>query len=584
MIPKHSLSFTALAFATFLTACGGDSSNPSPEPRADSNDIDLREVSPADGLLRLYGSAGNGRFGVPVAGGVDVNGDGHLDFAMASMLASPESRANAGQVALVLGDGNIDTEIDTAEDNSNVLTFIGDGTSEMTGSEIWMGDITGDGLGDLLIARQNYSTNTRVGAGALTVIVGSSELTTLAADGTVIDLRSPPTTLNVFTFVGANTLDRLGIWVRTGDITGDGIHDIAVGADQVDSQGANSGAVYVIRGGSHINTTATVDLVDIPGSALAGHIATVLPPANSGNYHLGATLNIDDLDGNGTAELMAGATLNRAGASIEADGAPPGSAESSGGSPNGRLYIVWDDNFPETWSDNFTIVADGTGAGGLTDIAGATTSVFDNDFFGEEMVGGLDYNDDDLIDVFIGDIAGDTASLGDAGLGFVFFNASSLKGQTFDMANVPSNIDVTTILGTSVGAISSDTALHGDFDGDGIDDLAVSSPHDAALQRPDAGTLHILWGQSEWPETIDLSNGNQPESSVFDITNIYGAYGTNGADIGDTLAYSAASGDMDGDGLVDLIVNEMVGNGTSPEAQDVGNLIILSGTLVSSSR
>ncbi len=582
MISNHLLRLSPIVLATFLTACGGSSS--SPPPVASDEDIDLRDVSPADGLLRLYGSSGNGRFGVPVAGGFDVDGDGHLDFAMASMLASPESRTNAGQVVLTFGDSNLDYEIDTAESNANVLTIIGDGALEMTGSEIWMGDVTGDGLGDLLIARQNYSTNTRIGAGALTVIVGSSELSALAAAGTTFDLRDPPSTVNVFTFIGAGSLDRLGIWVRAGDITGDGIDDLAIGADQEDAQGTNSGAVYVVRGGSHINTNATIDLADIAGSTLAGHIATVLPPADSNNYHLGATLNIADLDGNGTSELMMGATLNRAGAGIEADGAPPNSANAQGGSPNGRLYIVWDDNFPATWADDFTIVTDGTGAGGITDISGAETSLFDNNFFGEEMVGGLDYNGDDLPDAFIGDISGDTTRFSSAGLGFVFFDSAQLKNQTFDMANIPSGLDVTTLLGTRSGAISSDTALHGDFDGDGIDDLAVSSPHDAALQRTDSGTLHVLWGQSEWPATIDLSEGSQPDTAVFDVTNIYGANGTRGTDKGDTLAYSAASADMDGDGQIDLIVNEMVGNGTSASAQDVGNLIILSGTLVSSSR
>jgi hypothetical protein len=41
------------------------------------------------------------------------------------------------------------------------------------------------------------------------------------------------------------------------------------------------------------------------------------------------------------------------------------------------------------------------------------------------------------------------------------------------------------------------------------------------------------------------------------------------------LCYSAASGDMTKDGVVDLIVNEMQGDGSSPEAFDVGNLLII---------
>ncbi len=573
---------TFTCFVLILAACGGSSN--SPAPVADPEDIDLRGVSPSDGLLRLYGSTGIGNFGVPVTGGYDVNGDGNLDFAMASMLSSPESRESAGKVYMAFGDGSVNRSIDTGENNTDVLTIIGDGPSEMTGSEIWMGDVTGDGLGDLLIARQNYSEDGLEGAGALTIIVGSTALTTLATNGTIVDLRSPPESIDVVTLVGANRFDRLGIWVRTGDITGDGIDDIAVGADQEDTQGSNSGTVYVIRGGTHLSSDAEVNLGNIPGSALDGQVARVQPPAASADFHFGATLNIADLDDNGTAELMVGATINRAGASIPADGAANSTAVASSGAPNGSLYIIWDDNFPETWIDDFTIVADENALGGITDIQGAETSEFDNDFFGEEMVGGLDYNGDGLSDMLIGDIAGNTPQFSDAGLGFVFFNAAQLKDQNFSMDDIPSGIDVTTILGASSGAISSDTALHGDFDNDGIDDLAVSSPHDAALGRPDAGTLHILWGQSTWPSTIDLARGAQPDDEVFNITNIYGANGRSGSDAGDTLAYSAASADIDNDGLIDLIVNEMVGNGTTPESEDAGNLIILSGALVSASK
>ncbi len=576
------ITIATLFTSFFLLSCGSD--NDSPPPVAAAEDIDLRDVEPADGLLRLYGSTGIGNFGVPVTGGFDVNGDGNLDFAMASMLSSPESRDSAGKVYLVLGDGTVNSAIDTGESNTNVLTIIGDGPSEMTGSEIWMGDVTGDGLGDLLIARQNYSETDRVGAGALTIIVGSTELTSLATAGTVVDLQSPPSSLNIVTLVGANQLDRLGIWVRAEDITGDGIDDIAVAADQHDAQGVNSGVVYVVRGGTHLDDSFNVDLSDIANSDLAGDIATVLPPSSSSDFHFGATLNIADLDDNGTAELMVGATINRAGASIPADGAASSTAVASSGSPNGRLFIIWDDNFPTTWANDFTITADSTTTGGITDIQGAETAVFDNNYFGEEMVGGLDYNGDGLSDMLIGDIAGNTPRFSAAGLGFVFFDSAQLKDQNFPMNDIPTGIEVTTILGASSGAISSDTALHGDFDNDGIDDLAVSSPHDAALGRPDAGALHILWGQSTWPSIIDLSEGSQPDDAVFNITNIYGANGASGTDAGDTLAYSAASADMDGDGLIDLIINEMVGNGTTPESEDAGNLIILSGALVSASK
>ena len=68
---------------------------------------------------------------------------------------------------------------------------------------------------------------------------------------------------------------------------------------------------------------------------------------------------------------------------------------------------------------------------------------------------------------------------------------------------------------------------------------------------------------------------------MFAITDIFGANGERSVDdTGDTLMYSAAAADMDRDGKIDLIINEMRGNGVSPAALDVGNLLIISGEIV----
>ena len=65
--------------------------------------------------------------------------------------------------------------------------------SDIAGAEIWMDDVSGDGLGDLLIGRQNYMPATgREGAGALTIIFGSDLLRSNAARLAYFDLRSPP--------------------------------------------------------------------------------------------------------------------------------------------------------------------------------------------------------------------------------------------------------------------------------------------------------------------------------------------------------------------------------------------------------
>ena len=76
--------------------------------------------------------------------------------------------------AQILGDGQIQQSLDTAQAIANLLRIAGAGPQEAAGGEIWMDDVTGDGLGDLIIGRPNYraSSPDRIGAGALTIVVG----------------------------------------------------------------------------------------------------------------------------------------------------------------------------------------------------------------------------------------------------------------------------------------------------------------------------------------------------------------------------------------------------------------------------
>jgi hypothetical protein len=544
---------------------------------------DLAEFDPGDGLYkRVLGSVGTGATGVPVAGGLDIDKDGYPDYAMAAMRASPQGRSRAGQVFLVFGDDTAAGLIDTAYENPHVLEIHGDQVQESTGSEIWMGDVTGDGFGDLIICRQNFTPAPgRTGAGALTLIPANAALRTMAANGEVLDLRSPPGGINVINIYGAMALSRLCIWARNGDVTGDGIDDLAIGADRDTSAGdTDAGAVYLLRGGNWLETSQTIDLADF-GTVAAGNIARVTPrivngDADMDHYHFGATMQLADLDGNDRSELLAAAALNRAGASLAPLG---GTAHGAGGTANGTLYIAWDDNFNGDWipAPDFTI---GSGPGSYTIIDGGNNVGVNpgprNSDFGEEILGGLDYDGNDSIDLFIGDLTGDgfgNVVRSNGGLAHVIYDAASLKGLEIELDAPPDGFFMATFLGPYVGGIAGDTALHGDFSNDGYDDIAFSSPHDAPFDRQHAGTLHIVLGKNgKWPVFSDLLPANFPSPAVVQVHEVYGANGT-GESHGDVLCYSGANADMTGDGIPDLIVNEMQGDGSIET--DVGNLLII---------
>ncbi len=525
-----------------------------------------------------HGAAAQGASGVPVCGGFDCDGDGFRDYGFAQIKNSPLSRSAAGEITLVFGDGTFGATVDASVFQPGILRIAGAQVQETAGAEIWMDDVTGDGLGDLIIGRQNHTPAAgRAGAGALTIIVGGAGLRTHAATLTHFDLAAPPAGIKMVTFAGVSAYDRLGIWMRTGDIDGDGTVDIVVGADETDEEGQavtyNSGAVYIIRGGGHLATApAVVDLADFGSTALEGNIAMIVPPPGSSDYHFGGTVQVGDLDGNGRAEVLAAATIHRSGAGLRLSGAPFGTGESQSGVANGALFISWDENFPSSaWPAGYRFDVTDPPFGDYTRIDGISGGVApENDAFGEEILAGLDYSGDGFADLFVGDLVAETINGTNSGLGHVFYNAVSLRGKNFVMNTPPPDVLITSLYGPIAGAIGSDTSLHGDFDNDGIADLAVANPCDNPSGRSDAGTVHVFYGQpGGWPTVIDQAPGQLPAPGEMRIAEIIGA------NAGDTLCYSAMAGDIDADGVLDLIVNEMRGDGFGGSPQAVGNMLVI---------
>jgi hypothetical protein len=85
-----------------------------------------------------------------------------------------------------------------------------------------------------------------------------------------------------------------GAALAASDVSGDGRADVLVGAPQEGATGGNSGAVYLFRGGPTLTSrNASAAEVQISG-------------ANSGD-RFGSSLAAADFDGDGTADLFAGA-------------------------------------------------------------------------------------------------------------------------------------------------------------------------------------------------------------------------------------------------------------------------------------
>src|SRR5262249_46826018 len=66
--------------------------------------------------------------------------------------SSPDGRLNNGQVNLYLSDGRDTGPVDAAKHPASIFSITGRSSGDLFGSSVAIGDVTGDGLGDLVAA------------------------------------------------------------------------------------------------------------------------------------------------------------------------------------------------------------------------------------------------------------------------------------------------------------------------------------------------------------------------------------------------------------------------------------------------
>ena len=226
-----------------------------------------------------------GRVGSEVGGILDATGDGLAEIAVPYNL-----RQETGGMEYPY-DGAVAVFHGQAQGLANALwTTDADlileapwSASEVGCSVDGMGDITGDGLGDLLVGAPQADT----GRGRMYIVPGD----VLAGNGTVLIED-----VSVIIY-GADINEHLGEAVGyLGDVDGDGIDDVAVGASENEITWPDGGAVYVLKGSADV---------------ASGVAPTVLAQIGSewDDFVFGGTLaGRGDVDGDGLGDLVVGAT------------------------------------------------------------------------------------------------------------------------------------------------------------------------------------------------------------------------------------------------------------------------------------
>jgi hypothetical protein len=228
----------------------------------------LDGASPDAPEARLVGGEIGGQVGLTVAGGTDLDGDGTPDLlAAAPSLAIPA-------VALLPGGAR-----GTARFADAPVRFEAGGPEGLFGRSIALGDLDGDGVGDVVIAEQGHD------GGRGRVFVWAGPLAGLHGAGTADGL-----------WLGTAARAGLGgALAIIGDADGDGLPEVAVGAPDDDTAGVGAGAVVVLAGPA-FGAGSADGMARVLGRLAGDHAGTAVAAAG-------------DRDGDGAPDLLIGASV-----------------------------------------------------------------------------------------------------------------------------------------------------------------------------------------------------------------------------------------------------------------------------------
>ncbi|MCA3562363.1 MAG: FG-GAP repeat protein, partial [Aestuariivirga sp.] len=201
--------------------------------------LNLSTLNGTTGFRIVNASIANFGDSVSVAG--DVNGDGIDDLIVGEEYAGSKS----GAAYVVFGKvGGFGATFDVSTlTGANGFRITGVAANDYAGSSVSAaGDINGDGFADLIVGAFGADPNGSQ-SGAAYVVFGK-------AGGFAPTLNlSGLTGANGFRITGVAAGDSAGSSVSAaGNVNGDGIDDLIVGASGADVNGSNSGAAYVIYG------------------------------------------------------------------------------------------------------------------------------------------------------------------------------------------------------------------------------------------------------------------------------------------------------------------------------------------------
>ena len=298
------------------------------------------------------------RFGVSVTSLGDLDGDGVGDLAVGSF-ADDDGGENVGAVWVLFlnDDGTVKShqKISGTEGAFHGMLNAFDSFGVSVAS---LGDLDGDGVVDLAVGA-DADDDGGIDRGAVWILF-------LNTDGSVKSHQKISDTEGAFDGTLSNE-DRIGQSMASlGDLDGDGVGDLAVGAFGDDDGGANRGAVWIL----FLNTDGTVKGHQKISSTQGGFTGLL----DDGDLFIDAA-SLGDLDGDGVGDLAVGAR-----------------SDDDGGTTRGAVWILF-------------LNTDGTVKGHqkISDTQGGFTGLLDNlDSFGGSVASLGDLDGNGVVDLAVG--------------------------------------------------------------------------------------------------------------------------------------------------------------------------------------
>ena len=371
---------------------------------------------------RLQTTHDSDYLGYSVAGAGDLDGDGYDDVVMGAPY-DDYGASNGGAAYVVFG------PVTSMKLLNADMTIPGPESSEYLGWAVGGGgDYDGDGTADLLIGSR--ASDLGSGDAGATYLFGgplsAGTKSALSADGIL---------------TGEASSDYSG-WTVTdaGDVDGDGVGDMLIGAPGNDTNGSSAGVVYLVKG----PVAGTV------GLAVAN--ARILGPGSS--YQLGmAQCGGGDLDGDGKDDIALGSYYSD--------------------SYKGAVYVFLDGP---------------SGNASATSADAIYTGEASYDYAGWSVSCGHDADSDGLADLLIGAIQADAAGTGTGETGAAYLVTEVPDGtQSLSGAQaIAEGVSTSDYTGSSV-------ALVPDVSGDGQGDLLVGAMYDD-VGSSNEGSVYMLLG------------------------------------------------------------------------------------------